>query len=103
MGVNESRNEHAKALHALASRRMRVALLLTFLTMVSYFGFVLLVAFDKPRLGVLIAPGLSVGIALGATVIVVAWVLTGAYVWWANRRYDGELEALRRAHENAQS
>jgi len=81
---------------ALAARRMRVAVVLTLLTIVAYFGFILLVAFDKARLAVLLAPGLSVGIALGAAVIVVAWVLTGIYVRWANRTYDAELEALRK-------
>jgi uncharacterized membrane protein (DUF485 family) len=80
---------------ALAARRMRVAVVLTLLTMAAYFGFILLVAFDKPALATLLAPGLSVGIALGAVVIVVAWVLTGIYVRWANRTYDAELEALR--------
>jgi uncharacterized membrane protein (DUF485 family) len=82
-------------LRALAARRMRIALVLTALTMLTYFGFILLVAFDKPLLAKVVAPGLSVGIALGAVVIVVAWVLTGVYVFWANRHYDSALEAIR--------
>ncbi len=53
--------------------------------MVAYFGFILLVAFDKPLLGRLVVPGLSLGILLGALVIVVAWVLIWIYVRWANR------------------
>jgi uncharacterized membrane protein (DUF485 family) len=88
-------NERTADLRALAARRMRIALVLTALTMLTYFGFILLVAFDKPLLGMVIAPGLSVGIALGAAVIVVAWVLTGAYVFWANRHYDVALDAHR--------
>ena len=60
-----------------------------------YFGFVLLVAYDKPLLGRLIAPGLSLGILLGALVIVSAWVLTWVYVRWANRLYDASRGALR--------
>ena len=58
-------------------------------------GFVLLVAFNKPLLGVLVAPGLSLGMLLGALVILVAWALTWAYVRWANTHYDTSLERLR--------
>ena len=65
--------------------------------MVIYFGFILLVAFDKPLLGTLLAPGLSLGIALGAVVIVAAFTLTGFYVRWANEHYDS---ALRRISAN---
>jgi len=78
-------------LRALARRRWRVALGLTTLMVLVYFGFVLLVAWDKPFMGRLLTPGLSVGILLGALVIVAAWVLTWVYVRWANRVYDPEL------------
>ena len=56
--------------------------------MVLYFGFILLVAYDKPLLGRLVVPGLSLGILLGALVIVAAWVLIWIYVRWANTHYD---------------
>lgn len=62
--------------------------------MVLYFGFILLIAFNKPLMGRLVAPGLSVGILLGALVIVVSWVLTWVYVRWANRHYDQELAQI---------
>lgn len=79
---------------ALAARRWRIALSLTAAMLTTYFGFVLLVAYDKPLLGTILTPGLSLGILLGALVIVVAWTLTGIYVRWANRVYDTELAAL---------
>lgn len=63
--------------------------------MVIYFGFILLVAFDKPLLGTLVAPGLSLGLVLGVLVIVAAWVLTWIYVRWANR-HDDAMTGLRR-------
>lgn len=72
---------------------------LTIAMMLVYFGFILLVAFNKPLLGVLIVPGLSLGILLGALVIVIAWVLTWAYVRWANAHYDPSRERLRSASE----
>ena len=55
---------------------------------VLYFGFILLIAFDKPLLGRLLAPGLSLGIVLGARCIVCSWLLTWIYVRWANTHYD---------------
>ena len=90
--MNEDRT---RALAALAARRWRVSLLLTAAMLVTYFGFVLLVAYDKALLGQTLSPGLSVGILLGAAVILVAWALTGLYVRWANRTYDAELARLR--------
>lgn len=83
------------ALAKLAARRWRVAIALTAVMMTTYFGFLAIVAYAKPTAGALAAPGLSWGILLGALVIVVAWAVTGAYVAWANARYDGELAALR--------
>jgi uncharacterized membrane protein (DUF485 family) len=83
------------ALAALAARRWRVAIALTAVMMSTYFGFLLLVAYAKPMAGALVGPGLSWGILLGALVIVVAWAVTGAYVVWANKTYDSELERLR--------
>jgi len=81
-------------LRAVAARRWKVAIGLTGAMIVLYFGFVLLIAFDKPLLGRLLAPGLSLGIVLGAGVIVCSWLLTWIYVRWANTRYDAELSAL---------
>ena len=87
-------NNH-EALRALARKRWRVALGLTSLMVLVYFGFILLVAWDKPFMGRLLSPGLSIGVVLGALVIVAAWILTWVYVRWANRVYDPELERTR--------
>lgn len=60
-----------------------------------YFGFILLIAYNKPFLGRKILPGLSIGIVLGALVIVGSWTLTWIYVRWANTHYDAELDRHR--------
>jgi uncharacterized membrane protein (DUF485 family) len=83
------------AIQDLARRRWRVAIALTMAMIAIYFGFILLVAFNKPLLGTLISPGLSLGVLLGALVIVLSWILTWIYVRWANRHYDAALHALR--------
>jgi len=82
-------------LEAVTAARWRIALSLTVAMMVVYFGFILLVAFDKPLLGRMLAPGLSLGVLLGALVIVAAWVLTWIYIHWANTHYDAQLRGLR--------
>ena len=73
----------------VVKRRWRVGGVLTAVMMLAYFGFVLLVAFAKPFVGTLVADdSVSIGILIGAGVIVLAPVLTAIYVRWANRRYD---------------
>jgi uncharacterized membrane protein (DUF485 family) len=84
------------ALTAVSAARWRIAISLTIAMMLTYFGFILLVAFNKPLLGTLIAPGLSLGILLGALTIIVAWALTWIYISWANTHYDTSLRGLRR-------
>ncbi len=87
--------DREQRLAELAAARARIVTVLTAAMMVLYFGFILLIAFAKPLLGVLVAPGLSLGIVLGAAVIVISWVLAGIYVRWANRHYDGAVAGLR--------
>jgi len=82
-------------LEAVSAARWRIAVSLTVTMMVAYFGFILLVAFNKPLLGRPVVPGLSLGMLLGALVIVVAWVLTWIYISWANAHYDASVDGLR--------
>ncbi|MEH2274120.1 MAG: DUF485 domain-containing protein [Nostoc sp.] len=89
-------NDRTKALQALAAERWRVSLILSGVMMFIYFGFILLIAFNKPLLGSLVVPGLSLGILLGALVIVSAWVLIFIYVRWANSSYDDQIARLTR-------
>jgi uncharacterized membrane protein (DUF485 family) len=92
-GAGKRRVERDLAL--LAARRLRLALILTTAMLITYFGFIGLVAGAKQALGTILTEGLSLGILLGALVIVVAWVLTGIYVYWANKHYDSALEQVR--------
>ena len=85
----------SEQLKALDAARWRIAVLLTTAMMVLYLGFILLVAYAKPLLGVIVVPGLSLGILLGAMVIIAAWVLIWIYVRWANNHYDAAIIALR--------
>jgi uncharacterized membrane protein (DUF485 family) len=80
----------------VAAARWRLAILLTAIMTLVYVGFILLVAFNKPLLGTVLMPGLSLGILLGVLVIVTAWALIMVYVKWTNDHYDGAVAEIRR-------
>lgn len=83
------------ALRVVSAQRWRLSAVLTAAMLCTYFGFILLTAYARGFMASRLAPGLSVGIALGAAVIVTAWSLTGIYVRWANGRYDDAVRAAR--------
>ena len=86
-----------ESLRELAAARWRIAIALTIAVVVIYFGFILLIAYDKALLATLLAPGLTLGIVLGSLVIVLSWLLTWFYVRWANAHYDVRLAQVRSA------
>jgi uncharacterized membrane protein (DUF485 family) len=88
-------DERTDSISNLARDQWRIALRLTVAMMAVYFGFILLVAYGKAFLGKELVPGLSVGILLGALVIVAAWGLVWIYVRWANGHYDATVARLR--------
>jgi uncharacterized membrane protein (DUF485 family) len=87
----------AARLRELDRARARVALSLTGLVVLIYFGFIGLVAYGRHILAIRVMPGLTVGILLGALVIVASWILTWIYVRWANTHYDPQVRALTRS------
>jgi uncharacterized membrane protein (DUF485 family) len=92
-------NQTTSGLAQLSRSRWTIALALSAFVIVVYFGFVLLVAFDKALVATLIAPGLSLGILLGALVILAAWISTWFYVRWANDVFDRGVRQLRAGHD----
>jgi uncharacterized membrane protein (DUF485 family) len=81
----------------VAAARWRLALTLTAVMTIVYVGFILLIAFNKPLLGTILVPGLSLGILLGVLIIATAWILIMIYVRWANTHYDHRVADERRA------
>jgi uncharacterized membrane protein (DUF485 family) len=81
----------------VAATRWRLALLLTAAMTVIYVGFILLIAFNKPLLGTILMPGLSLGILLGVLIIATAFLLILIYVRWTNTHYDHRVADERRA------
>jgi uncharacterized membrane protein (DUF485 family) len=81
---------------AFVKKRNRYSLIMSILVMIGYFGFILLVAFDKPFLAQKLSDAgvTSVGIPLGVGVILFTIVLTWIYVRRANKEFDTEAEAI---------
>jgi uncharacterized membrane protein (DUF485 family) len=83
----------------VAAARWRLALLLTAIMTLTYVGFILLIAFNKPLLGTILMPGLSLGILLGVLLILTAWALILIYVRWTNTHYDNRVADVRRERQ----
>ena len=79
----------------LVARKGFISAVLTVIMLGAYFGFILVLAFNKELLSALLADGLSVGIPVGLFVILLAWGLTGVYVFWANDTYDSAVNQIR--------
>jgi uncharacterized membrane protein (DUF485 family) len=79
----------------LVARKWRISIILLVFLFVIYYGYILLVAWDKAFLAQKIGEATTLGIPLGVAVIVLAWILTAYYVRWANRVYDGEVARLK--------
>lgn len=81
----------------MLARRWRVSLVLTACLFALYYGYIILIAVNRPWLSERLGEGATTrGIPVGAAVIVGAWVLTAIYVVWANRAHDPEVDRLRR-------
>ena len=79
----------------LVRRKNAVSLVYTVLILVVYYGFVMLLAFGKEFLGGKLSGSITIGIPVGLGVIIMAWLLTGFYVRWANREYDALVARVR--------
>lgn len=84
------RIENNQRFKELVQKRERFAWTLSWIMMILYFGFILLIAFAPGWLGTPISEGSSVtrGIPIGVGLIVISFVLTGIYVIRANGEFD---------------
>jgi uncharacterized membrane protein (DUF485 family) len=90
----------ATRLRELTRARRRVSIILTVAMIALYFGFIGLIAFNRQLLATRLTDGLSLGIVLGALVIVISWLLTWFYVRWANANYDTVLRDIDRGSKS---
>ena len=80
----------------LVSRKNRISLILTVLTLIVYYGFIMLIAFNRELFGRPFAGKVTLGIPIGIGVILLSWVFTGIYVRWANSKYDAMVANIQR-------
>ena len=82
----------------LKARRTRFGWSLTIAMLVVYYGFILLVAFDKPFLATRLGAGvMTIGMPIGLAVIVFTIIITAIYVRRANSEYDTLTELIAKA------
>ena len=82
--------------HALKRKRNGFGWMLTVLMLVVYYGYILLIAFDKELLATRIGNGVTTwGIPIGFGVIIFTIVITADYVRRANREFDYLTEKVR--------
>ena len=82
----------------LRAKRTRFGWWLTLAMMVVYYGFILLVAFNKEFLSQRLGSGvMTVGIPIGFGVIVFTIAITTYYVQRANREFDELSDAVAKA------
>lgn len=75
--------------HELRRKRNLFGWTLTILMLIVYFGYIALIAFNKPFLAQPIGSGVTtLGIPIGLGVIVFTILITGIYVHRANGEYD---------------
>jgi len=81
---------------ALVKKRWTVSMVLLAALFVTYYGFVLLIAGNRDLMATRIGEYVTLAIPVGVAVIVAAFVLTWAYVGWANQTYDPEVDRLKK-------
>jgi uncharacterized membrane protein (DUF485 family) len=80
----------------LVRTRSRYGWTLTWIMMVVYYGFILLVAFNKELMGTRLGEGVMTwGMPIGLAVILFTVVITGIYVRRANGEFDELTAAIR--------
>jgi uncharacterized membrane protein (DUF485 family) len=73
----------------LKAKRSSFGWMLTLLMMVVYYGYIALIAFNKPFLAQPLGAGVTtVGVPIGFGVIIFTIVITGIYVRRANTEFD---------------
>lgn len=80
---------------AFVKKRNNYSILMTILGSIAYYGFILLVAYNKEFLSSKMGAGVtSIGIPIGVGVIVFTIIITWIYVGRANSEFDTESEAI---------
>lgn len=81
--------------HEFIAMRSRYSIIMAIVSAAIYYGFILLVAFDKDLLAKKIGAGVTtLGVPLGVGVIVITIAMTWIYVRRANTEFDATNDAI---------
>ncbi len=102
MERDEKKIEDLPEFKSLVTARWTVAGMLTLLVFASYYGLILLIGYSKETIARKIGEATTLGIPLVVLVIIISFVLTLVYVFWANTYYDKRVAALRQLLDRKQ-
>ena len=82
---------------SLSGQKNTISVILTILELVLYFGFIGLIAFNKPFLAQKLSGegATTIGIPIAVGTILGSWVFTGIYIFWANSKYDEQVKNIK--------
>jgi uncharacterized membrane protein (DUF485 family) len=79
----------------LVAKRNSFGVLLTILMLAVYYGYILIIAFNKEFLGQKLGAGVTtIGIPIGVGVILFTVIITGIYVRRANSEFDALTQSI---------
>lgn len=84
------------AFKKLVKNRWNISLTFTFLMLLVYIGFLMIVAYHKETLKIPVGESLNVAIIVGIGIIIFSWLITGVYVYWANNYYDAAVKEIKK-------
>lgn len=94
--TNKNKKLDNFAFQELYNRRKAITFTLTLFIVGIYVAYILINAFDRELLVRKISGGITLGIYIGIGIIIIGWITTGIYVWWANNKYDSLLDRIKR-------
>jgi len=93
--TNEQQILYSDEFKNLIRQRWKVSLSLTATMVIAYIGFLYLLAYQKESLAPYITGKFTLGLLMALGMIILAWILTGVYVYWANNFYNPQVEHLK--------
>ncbi len=79
----------------LKKEKWIISVVLGFLVMLLYYGFILMMAYNKPFFANKVTENITIGIPLGVFVLASTIGITAIYVIWANTSYDRLVNKVR--------
>lgn len=87
--------QHEEEFKTLVTQKTLVSFILTAAQLFLYFGFLWLLAYNKAFLSTKFYGVITWGIPIAIGTIIISWIFTGLYVFWANNRYDTMVKNIR--------